>query len=172
MFTSHNASSINVRGNTLEFTHITPKDAGRYYCTAENVHGNVTKVAEVIVNRNEITDNLPSQQGRVQEVVEGETVSLYCSSPSEDPTRNNVSCEFMNFYFNNVGWDGNRNSGIIDEKRDAKIEIMEQNSSTWYGSFNFCFILSKVGSRAYSSRFSSIPQTNSIKTKRSRSSYL
>lgn len=67
----------------MEFTHITPKDAGRYYCTAENVHGNVTKVAEVIVNRNEITDNLPSQQSRVQEVVEGETISLYCSSPYE-----------------------------------------------------------------------------------------
>ncbi|XP_037037177.1 basement membrane-specific heparan sulfate proteoglycan core protein isoform X11 [Bradysia coprophila] len=76
--------SVNVRGNYLEFTHITPKDAGRYYCTAENVHGNVTKVAEVIVNRNEITDNRPSQQSRVQEVVEGETVSLYCSSPNED----------------------------------------------------------------------------------------
>lgn len=73
-----------MRGNYLQFIHITPKDAGRYYCTAENVHGNVTKVAEVIVNRNEITDNLPSQQGRVQEVVEGETVSLYCSSPNED----------------------------------------------------------------------------------------
>ncbi|KAJ6634940.1 Basement membrane-specific heparan sulfate proteoglycan core protein, partial [Pseudolycoriella hygida] len=78
--------SINVRGNYLEFTHITPKDAGRYYCVAENVHGNVTKVAEVIVNRNEITDNPASQQGRVQEVVEGETVSLYCSSPNEDST--------------------------------------------------------------------------------------
>lgn len=78
----------------MEFTHITPKDAGRYYCTAENVHGNVTKVAEVIVNRNEITDNLPSQQGRVQEVVEGETVSLYCSSPNED-TAHGIHVSFI-----------------------------------------------------------------------------
>lgn len=85
----------------MEFIHITPKDAGRYYCTAENVHGNVTKVAEVIVNRNEITDNLPSQQGRVQEVVEGETVSLYCSSPSED-TSYYVSNDFLNFHLNNM----------------------------------------------------------------------
>lgn len=85
----------------MEFSHITPKDAGRYYCTAENVHGNVTKVAEVIVNRNEITDNLPSQQSRVQEVVEGETVSLYCSSPSED-TSHYVSFELMNFFLHDV----------------------------------------------------------------------
>jgi len=42
--------SIRVRGTYLEFHAITPVDAGRYFCTAENVHGNVTKVAEVIVS--------------------------------------------------------------------------------------------------------------------------
>jgi Immunoglobulin domain len=35
----------------LQFDHITPSDAGRYFCTAANQHGNVTKVAEVIVQR-------------------------------------------------------------------------------------------------------------------------
>lgn len=65
----------------MEFTHITTKDAGKYYCTAENIHGNVTKVAEIIFNRNENADNLPSQQSRVEEAVEGETIRLHCSSP-------------------------------------------------------------------------------------------
>lgn len=64
--------------NYLNFPRITPTDTGRYYCTATNRHGNVTKVAEVIVNHNEIFDNRPAQNGRVIEVVEGETVSLEC----------------------------------------------------------------------------------------------
>lgn len=64
--------------NYLNFPRITPSDTGRYYCTATNRHGNVTKVAEVIVNHNEIFDKRPAQHGRVQEVVEGETVSLEC----------------------------------------------------------------------------------------------
>lgn len=68
----------------MEFPHITPKDAGRYYCTAENVHGNVTKVAEVIVNRNDVVSN-QQNAGRTQEVIEGETVSLNCNAPNEDP---------------------------------------------------------------------------------------
>lgn len=62
----------------LEFPRITPSDTGRYYCTAKNRHGNVTKVAEVIVNHNEVYDNRPAQHGRVQEVIEGETISLEC----------------------------------------------------------------------------------------------
>lgn len=62
----------------MEFPRITPNDAGRYYCSAANRHGNVTKVAEVIVNHNEVFDNRPGPHGRVQEVREGETVSLEC----------------------------------------------------------------------------------------------
>lgn len=70
---------VRVVHNFLEFSRITPNDAGRYYCTATNRHGNVTKAAEVIVKNNEITDNRnPTQYGRVQEVIEGETVSLEC----------------------------------------------------------------------------------------------
>lgn len=42
---------IRVSGQYLQFTQITQEDAGRYYCSASNRHGNVTKVAEVIVNR-------------------------------------------------------------------------------------------------------------------------
>lgn len=41
---------IRVSGQFLQFTQITTDDAGRYYCTATNRRGNVSKVAEVIVN--------------------------------------------------------------------------------------------------------------------------
>lgn len=43
---------MQVSGNYLRFNSITPSDAGRYYCNAQSSYGNVTKVAEVIVNRN------------------------------------------------------------------------------------------------------------------------
>ncbi|XP_062714560.1 basement membrane-specific heparan sulfate proteoglycan core protein isoform X8 [Aedes albopictus] len=68
---------IRVRGLYLQFTQITPDDAGRYYCSAANRHGNVTKVAEVIVNRNEMIPEIP-QQGRHHEVMPGQSVSLTC----------------------------------------------------------------------------------------------
>lgn len=42
--------SVRVENQYLIFNNIAPSDAGRYSCTASNVHGNVTKVAEVIVN--------------------------------------------------------------------------------------------------------------------------
>lgn len=71
----------------MEFNQITPYDAGRYYCSASNRHGNVTQVAEVIVNHNEIHDNRPTNHGRVQEVHEGETVSLECLEPSTPGAR-------------------------------------------------------------------------------------
>lgn len=73
----------------MHFSHITPNDAGRYVCTAQNVHGNVTKVAQVIVNRNEIIDNGQGGQ-RVQEVVEGQTISLYCRSPHENASPSTI----------------------------------------------------------------------------------
>lgn len=72
-------------GNYLEFYQITTNNAGRYYCTAANPDGNVTKTAEVIVHHNEIPDR--TVQGRVQEVLEGETVSLECTEPSTPGAR-------------------------------------------------------------------------------------
>lgn len=77
----------NVRavGNYLEFFQITPSNAGRYYCSATNQHGNVTKTAEVIVHHNEIPDRVV--HGRVQEVLEGESVSLECTEPSSPGAR-------------------------------------------------------------------------------------
>lgn len=44
-------STVRVSGKYLQFNHITQADTGRYYCSARNVHGNVTKVALVIVTR-------------------------------------------------------------------------------------------------------------------------
>lgn len=43
--------SVQRSGNYLKFGYITKEDAGRYYCTASNPFGNVTKVAEVLVSR-------------------------------------------------------------------------------------------------------------------------
>lgn len=80
----------NVRAsyNYLQFSRITPHDAGRYYCSAANRHGNVTKVAEVIVNHNEITDSRPSSPHQhLQEVNEGDTVSLDCHERSTPGAR-------------------------------------------------------------------------------------
>lgn len=42
--------TVRVQGSTLIFNSITTSDTGRYSCTAKNVHGNITKAAEVIVN--------------------------------------------------------------------------------------------------------------------------
>ena len=41
---------VQVQGPNLIFNSITMSEAGRYSCTARNVHGNITKAAEVIVN--------------------------------------------------------------------------------------------------------------------------
>lgn len=63
----------------MEFSQITPTNAGRYYCLAVNPNGNATKAAEVIVHHNEIPDRSPeSTEGRVIEVMEGDTVSIDC----------------------------------------------------------------------------------------------
>lgn len=71
----------------MEFSQITSNDAGRYYCSAANPHGNVTKVAEVIVHHNEIPDRIREPYGRVQEVIEGQTVSLNCDKISTPGSR-------------------------------------------------------------------------------------
>lgn len=72
----------------MEFFQITPNNAGRYYCQATNPNGNVTKTAEVIVHHNEIPDRVV--HGRVQEVLEGESVSLDCAEPSTPGARVSV----------------------------------------------------------------------------------
>lgn len=79
---SSNLIGRNVRaaGNYLQFNQITPVNAGRYYCSAANSDGNVTKTAEVIVHHNEIPDRMV--HGQVQEVLEGDTISLECSEPT------------------------------------------------------------------------------------------
>ncbi|XP_055635671.1 basement membrane-specific heparan sulfate proteoglycan core protein isoform X6 [Toxorhynchites rutilus septentrionalis] len=71
-----------VSGQYLQFTQITQEDAGRYYCSASNRHGNVTKVAEVIVNRNDMIPDIPSH-GRIQEVYRGSSISLDCKLPND-----------------------------------------------------------------------------------------
>ncbi|XP_058821183.1 basement membrane-specific heparan sulfate proteoglycan core protein isoform X2 [Topomyia yanbarensis] len=71
---------IRVSGQYLQFTQITTDDAGRYYCSATNRQGNVTKVAEVIVNRNEMIPDIPAH-GRIHEVYRGSSISLDCKLP-------------------------------------------------------------------------------------------
>uniref|UniRef100_W4VRB4 Putative heparan sulfate proteoglycan 2 n=1 Tax=Corethrella appendiculata TaxID=1370023 RepID=W4VRB4_9DIPT len=73
--------TVRVSASYLQFYHITTDDAGRYYCSASNVHGNVTKVAEVIVNRNDMIPEAP-QHGRLHEVFKGATVTLNCNQPN------------------------------------------------------------------------------------------
>lgn len=87
-----------VHGNYLHFSHITPHDAGRYFCKAENMFGNVTKAAEVIVKLSEITDHQPGGYvGRIQDVDEGATITLDCKPPLHDMQHGNTVR--FNFYF-------------------------------------------------------------------------
>lgn len=44
-------AGVRESGRYLQFPGITIENAGRYFCTASNEHGNATKVAEVIVRR-------------------------------------------------------------------------------------------------------------------------
>ncbi|XP_055694217.1 basement membrane-specific heparan sulfate proteoglycan core protein isoform X2 [Lutzomyia longipalpis] len=74
--------TVRGEGPHLLFAPITQRDAGKYYCTATNVNGNVTKAAEVIVNRNEIVDRQPMYD-QVQEVYEGDKVTLDCHVPDQ-----------------------------------------------------------------------------------------
>lgn len=78
--------TVHVQGPMLVFNSITTSDTGRYSCTARNVHGNVTKAAEVIVNGHEVVDRLPNYN-RVEDVSEGATVSLKCM-PDENDVHN------------------------------------------------------------------------------------
>lgn len=90
--------NVRTSGSYLEFFQITPNNAGRYYCSATNPNGNVTKTAEVIVHHNEIpSDRAP--HGRVQEVVEGETVSLECTEPTTPGARVSLSTKNKPFSF-------------------------------------------------------------------------
>lgn len=96
-------SNRNVRAsyNYLQFSQITLNDAGRYYCSAANEHGNVTKVAEVLVSHNEVPRQPHVPYGRVQEVMEGETIALDCYEDSTPGARVcSTLISFSNFEFN------------------------------------------------------------------------
>lgn len=80
--------TVRVQGSNLIFNSITTSDTGRYSCTAKNVHGNVTKAAEVIVNGREVVDRNPNYN-KMEQVTEGETVSLKCL-PTNDHMPNGV----------------------------------------------------------------------------------
>lgn len=87
--------SVIVDGYYLRFNYITPIDAGRYYCSASNVHGNATKVAEVLVNRGTIVDRPATSN--YHEVYLGDSVALKCAVPLElyEP---GISVSFSFFY--------------------------------------------------------------------------
>lgn len=90
--------TVSVHGPTLVFNSITTSDTGRYSCTARNVHGNITKAAEVIVNGLEVVDRNPSNN-KVEVVSEGETVSLNCLPNKDLPYGAEVSgtlCHALN----------------------------------------------------------------------------
>ncbi|XP_055301549.1 protein sax-3-like isoform X2 [Sitodiplosis mosellana] len=53
--------NVRATGNNLEFLRITPNNSGRYYCSASNPNGVVTRTADVIVQHSEIPD-LSSEQ--------------------------------------------------------------------------------------------------------------
>ncbi|XP_052863350.1 basement membrane-specific heparan sulfate proteoglycan core protein [Anopheles cruzii] len=74
--------TVHVYDNYLQFYSIAPEDAGRYYCTAWNHHGNTTKVAEVIVNKNEMIPNGPIYGQRYHDVVRGSSIRLECQLPT------------------------------------------------------------------------------------------
>lgn len=56
----------------------------------------MTKTAEVIVHHNEIPDR--TVQGRVQEVLEGETVSLECTEPTTPGARVSLCFDSFSIY--------------------------------------------------------------------------
>lgn len=89
--------NVRISGRYLEFFTITQSNAGRYYCEARNRYGNVTKTADVIVSHNEVSDR--TTQGRVQEVVEGETVALDCIEPESREARVRIALGKINTLF-------------------------------------------------------------------------
>lgn len=73
----------------MRFNAITPADAGRYYCSATNIYGNTTKVAEVVVNRGASVEQIPN--ARRYEINEGEDVTLSCDiKRSREPIRSDL----------------------------------------------------------------------------------
>ncbi|KFB41336.1 AGAP003656-PB-like protein [Anopheles sinensis] len=77
--------TVRVHGNYLQFQSIAPEDAGRYYCSAWNRHGNTTKVAEVLVNEQDLIPGLPDYEKRYYDIAQGSSVSLECKLPRGSP---------------------------------------------------------------------------------------
>lgn len=71
--------SVTVNGQRLRFNSIRSSDAGRYYCSAANPYGNVTRTAEVIVGLNEVVSRPHDDDVSVYETKEGGTVTLRCT---------------------------------------------------------------------------------------------
>ncbi|XP_053672067.1 basement membrane-specific heparan sulfate proteoglycan core protein [Anopheles nili] len=78
-------NSVEVMDEYLRFHSIAPEDAGRYFCTASNRHGNTTKVAEVIVNRNELVPHPTDNGKRHHDVAYGSSIQLECKPPPDAP---------------------------------------------------------------------------------------
>ncbi|XP_058175045.1 basement membrane-specific heparan sulfate proteoglycan core protein [Anopheles ziemanni] len=76
--------TVRVHGNYLQFQSIAPEDAGRYYCSAWNHHGNTTKVAEVLVNEQDLIPGSPDRK-RYHTIDQGSNVSLECKLPRGSP---------------------------------------------------------------------------------------
>uniref|UniRef100_A0A182QPA6 Basement membrane-specific heparan sulfate proteoglycan core protein n=1 Tax=Anopheles farauti TaxID=69004 RepID=A0A182QPA6_9DIPT len=77
--------SVQVYKNYLSFYRIAPEDAGRYYCTASNQYGNTTKVAEVLVNKNDLRPEPPVYGQRDHQVMQGSSIRLDCNLPQGTP---------------------------------------------------------------------------------------
>lgn len=92
--------SVSVNGRHLRFNSIRPSDAGRYFCSAANPHGNVTKTAEVIVGLNEVVSRPHGVDDvSVHEALEGGTVSLRCTHEhAPRGTLVSVFCLFSSSY--------------------------------------------------------------------------
>lgn len=79
----------------MRFHDINPADAGRYYCSASNAYGNVTEMAEVIVNRGDVFD--PQPLGKQYQLTEGETVNMICDvEPLRVPIRGEINVSTPN----------------------------------------------------------------------------
>lgn len=90
-------SSVSIDGKYLRFISITPAAAGRYYCSASNIYGNTTEMAEVIVNRGRTYEARP--QAKNYELNEGETVRISCDVENQNiPIRGDVYVSFKRVF--------------------------------------------------------------------------
>lgn len=87
------------------------------------------------MNHNEVFDNRPAQHGRVQEVIEGETVSLECHEDGTPGVR--VRTQYLN--------DLNLNSYFVIESHDHCSLIANRAQMQ----FNEIFLTAELASRIW-----------------------